>query len=241
MGWDHAYARPLEEGRLVKRYKRFLADIELADGSVLTVHCPNPGSMKSCSSPGSRVRISDSKNPKRKLRHTLEQIQIGRTWVGVNTAVPNPAVAAAIARGAIPGLDGYETIEREVPDGRASRFDLRLLGSGAPCWIEVKNTTLREDGEARFPDAKTERGRKHLGALAELVRDGARAVQVFVVSRGDVRVFRPAWDIDPAYAEALTDAVREGVEAIAIRARYDARGARLTDTLPIDLGAPTTA
>ena len=236
---DYRYPGPLIEGVLVRRYKRFLADVELDDGRVLTVHCANPGSMKSCAEPGRPVRISDSGNPKRKLRHTLEQIRMGRSWVGVNTAVPNPAVASAIARGAIPSLAGYPTLEREVPDGRGSRFDLRLGGDGRrPCWIEVKNTTLREGREAQFPDAQTERGRKHLAALATLAEAGDRAVQLFVVSRADVDTFRPAWSIDPAYGAALTDATRRGVEAIAVRARYTPRGARLDDEVPIRLEAP---
>lgn len=237
---DYRYAEPLAEGVLVRRYKRFLADVELDDGSVLTVHCANPGSMKSCSEPGRRVRISDSGNPKRKLRHTLEQIRMGRTWVGVNTAVPNPAVAAAVERGAIPSLAGYPRLEREVADGNGSRFDLRLSGRDRPCWIEIKNTTLREGAEARFPDAQTERGRKHLAGLAALAAAGDRAVQLYVVSRGDVRTFRPAWDIDPAYGAALGAAVDGGVEVIAVRARYTQRGARLDDELPILFDAPPT-
>ena len=235
---DHVYPVPLVEATLVRRYKRFLTDVELDDGQVQTVHCANPGSMKTCSEPGSRVRISDSRNPKRKLSHTLEQVRMGRTWVGVNTAVPNPAVAAAIGRDGIAALMGYPTLEREVAYGHGSRFDIRLMGGERPCWIEVKNTTLREGTEARFPDAQTERGRKHLGGLVRLVEAGARAVQLFVVSRGDVRTFRPAWDIDPAYAELLGEVAARGVEVIAVRARYDTRGATLTDLVPVVLDAP---
>ena len=232
---DFRYAGPLLEGTLLKRYKRFLADVDLGDGQVLTVHTPNPGSMKTCSDPGSRVRISDSNNPKRKLRHTLEQIRMGRTWVGVNTGIPNRAVASAIQRGAIEPLTGYAELRSEVQDGHGSRLDLQLVDGDRRCWIEIKNTTLRAGTEAQFPDAVTERGRKHLGALSTLAEAGDRAVQLFVVSRGDVRTFRPAWDIDPAYAEALQEATERGVEIVVVRARYTPRGATITGTLPYAL------
>lgn len=235
MRYDVAYAEPLLEGVLEKRYKRFLADVHLDDGRRMTVHCPNPGSMKSCSTPGSRIRISDSHNPKRKLRHTLEQIRSGRAWVCVNTMLPNPAVHAAVLRGGIGPLDGYDAVRREVGDGAGSRFDLHLTRPGEVCWVEIKNTTLREGREAQFPDAKTERGRKHLGALAARVAAGERAVQLFTISRADVDRFRPAESIDPAYATALRDASAAGVEILALRLRVRPGGIRVGDPIPVDL------
>lgn len=237
MPWDHRYAEPLLEGRLLRRYKRFLADVRLEDGRELTVHCPNPGSMKTCSTPGSAVRISDSKNPKRKLPHTLEQVKSGRAWVCVNTALPNAIVASAVARGAIDALTGYPEQRREVSDGAGSRFDLHLAGAGPPCWVEIKNTTLKEGREARFPDAVTARGTKHLEALMARVRAGERAVQLFTVSRADVSRFRPAWEIDPLYAETLARAADAGVEVFARAVRVRPAGLSLGAALPVALDA----
>ena len=235
MGWDHPYAAPLEEGTLVRRYKRFLADIERADGSVITVHCPNPGSMLGCAEPGLRVRIQDSGNPKRKLRHTWEQVRVGRSWIGVNTMIPNRAAAAALEQRAIGPLDDHIAVRREVDDGAGSRLDLLLEGGPRPCWVEIKNTTLRVGREGRFPDSVTARGLKHLAALSERVRAGDRAVQLFVVSRGDVQAFRPAWEIDPAYAAGLQEAHGAGVEVLAVRARIGLRGVSLGPVLPVEL------
>jgi sugar fermentation stimulation protein A len=235
VGWDHAYARPLEEAILVRRYKRFLADVQRADGRVLTVHCPNPGSMLGCAEEGLPVRIQDSGNPKRKLRFTWEQVRVGRAWVGVNTMIPNRAVAAALAQRSLGSLAGHDTVQREVEDGGGSRIDLRLEGAGRPCWVEIKNTTLRVGREGRFPDSVTKRGLKHLGALTELVRKGDRAVQLFVVSRGDVQAFRPAYEIDPEYAAGLAAAHAAGVEVMAVRAKIGLRGVSLGSLLPVEL------
>lgn len=238
MTLDHRYPEPLMEGVLLRRYKRFLADVRLADGRVLTVHCPNPGSMKTCSTPGSAVRVSDSHNPKRKLPHTLEQIKSGRAWVLVNTMLPNTLTASAIQRGAVASLAGYPTLRREVSDGDRSRFDVHLSGAGKVCWVEVKNTTLKEGREARFPDAVTARGTKHLEALSRLVERGDRAVQVFTVGRADVDGFRPAWDIDPTYAEALSAAVASGVEVLALSVRVRPQGLSVMGVLPVTLAPP---
>lgn len=233
---DYVYPSPLEEGVLVRRYKRFLADVEREGGDVLTVHCANPGSMKNCGGPGSRVRIRDAGNPKRKLSHNLEQIKAGRAWVAINTALPNLVVRAALARGALPGLDGYDQIRPEVSDGHASRLDFLLQGPAGRCWIEVKNTTLVEAGEARFPDAVTTRGLKHLGALKALRAAGDRAIMLYLVSRADARPFRPAWDIDPAYAVALTEAAEAGVEILPVQCRVSPRGLGVGPVLPYHLG-----
>ncbi len=230
--------RPLLRGTLLRRYKRFLADVELADGRELTVHCPNPGAMTSCSEPGRPVLISDSENPKRKLRYTLEMIRMGRIWVGVNTANPNPAVAGWIAAGKIPQLAGYAELRREVPYGEArrSRIDLLLRDPARPdCYVEIKNSTYRSGEHAAFPDAVTERGRKHLHDLAGVVERGERGVIFFFVGRADCHRFRPADEVDPAYGETLRQVVPAGVEALAWRMRFTARRIELSGRLPIDL------
>ena len=233
------FTRELVEGTLLRRYKRFLADVELRDGTRLTVHCPNPGRMTSCGEPGRPVLISDSGNPARKLRYTLEMIRMGRIWVGVNTATPNAAVEAFIAAGKIPELRGYRDLRREVKygvDGR-SRIDLKLSDpSPRPdVYVEVKNTTLRVDSHGAFPDAVTARGRKHLLDLAEVVAGGERGVIFFFVGRADCQRFRPADEVDPEYGQTLRQAVAAGVEPLAYRMRYTRRQVELVDRLPIDL------
>lgn len=231
---------PLLEGVLVRRYKRFLADVRLADGTELTVHCPNSGAMTTCSEPGRPVLVSDSGNPKRKLRHTLEMIRMGRTWVGVNTANPNRAVRRFVEAGRIPELAGYGHVRAEVPYGREgrSRIDLRLdqhHEGRPPCWVEIKNSTWRIGEHAAFPDAVTERGRKHLLELEDRVENGERAVIFFFVGRADCRRMRPADEKDPAYGETLRRVVDAGVEALAYRMRLGRRGVELLDRLPVDL------
>ncbi len=231
------FHKPLLPATLIRRYKRFLADVELADGTRLTVHCPNPGAMTSCSEPGRPVWISDSENPKRKLRYTLEMIRMGRSWVGVNTANPNPAVEGFIRAGKIPELAGYDELRREVNTGD-SRIDLRLrntLATRPDCYVEIKSSSLRVDSHAAFPDAVTVRGRKHLLELETLVSGGLRGVIFFFVSRSDCRRFRPADEIDPAYGETLRQVLASGVEALAYRTRFSTRGIQLMDRLPIDV------
>jgi sugar fermentation stimulation protein A len=232
---DYRYPTPLEPAVLLKRYKRFLADVRHPDGSTRTVHLANPGSMRSCGGPGSAVRIRDSGNPKRKLPYSLEQIRCGRAWVAVNTALPNLVVGAALARGAIPGFDGFPQIRPEVSDGEDSRLDFLLEGPQGRCWIEVKNTTLREAGEAQFPDSVTSRGLKHLHSLTRLRARGDRAVMLYLVSRADVSVFRPAWDIDPAYAAGLCTAHAAGVEIVPVRCTVTPLGLGAGPVLPYHL------
>ncbi len=233
---DWHYPAPLEEAVLLRRYKRFLADVEREDGSVLTVHCANPGSMRSCSEPGSKVRIRDAGNPKRKLSHDLEQIRAGRAWVCVNTAVPNRVVGAALRAGRIRELAGFPAVRAEVADGHGSRFDFLLEDGERRCWVEVKNVTLKRGTEAQFPDAVTARGLKHLDALADLRAQGDRAVMLYLISRADVRSFRPAWDIDPAYAGALGRVVGAGVEVLPLRAIVTPVGVGAGPALPYHLG-----
>ena len=226
------------KGRLVRRYKRFLADIEWPNGEVTTVHCPNPGSMRGTDRPGSWVRCSISDNPTRKLAHTLEMIKVGRIWVGLHAARANGLVARALKAEALPFFKGYENIRAEVRVGAHSRLDFALDQNPRdprPLYVEVKSVTLAEERTARFPDAVTERGRRHLEELMALQASGARAALLFVVQRGDCDRVEPADLIDPEYGAVLRRAAAEGVETRAIRARVDARGLRLEKILPVRL------
>lgn len=226
----------LIKGTLLKRYKRFLADVELPDGSVVTAHTPNSGSMKGCNMPGSPVYLSRSDNPKRKLKYTLEIIDVNGVLVGIHTGHPNKLVEEAIRTGVIKELHGYDTIRREVKYGQNSRIDLLLQGENLPdCYVEVKNVTLAENGVALFPDAVTTRGQKHLNELMEMVQQGFRAAMVFVVQRGDVSAFSPARNIDPEYAKLLKFAKENGVEVLAYLADVGLNEIVLTRPLPVML------
>jgi len=231
---------PLIPATLIKRYKRFLADVELENGEIITVHCPNSGAMTTCAEPGRPVLISDSQNPKRKLRYTFEMIRMGRTWVGVNTMNPNRAVEGFIRAGKIPQLVGYGTLRREVKYGQGGRSRIDLLLTDCPegrpdCYVEIKNSTLRDGRHAAFPDGVTVRGRKHLNDLAGVVQAGGRGVIFFFIGRADCHRFRPADEIDPAYGETLRRVRLEGVEILAWRMRFNPQGVRLVDRLPVDL------
>jgi len=228
---------PVLEGRFLRRYKRFLADVELPDGTSVTAHCPNTGSLKGCLVEGSRAILRDSQDPKRKLRYTLQTLRVGRTWVNVDTSLPNRVIYEAVEAGDIPELEGYDEVQREVPYGESSRIDLLLVRkrSRKQCFVEVKSTTLAEGHTARFPDAVTLRGRKHLGELVGVVAAGHRAVQLFLVSRGDVRRFAPADAIDPAYGAALREAVRAGVEVLAYKAQVRPESIRIQRRLAVEL------
>lgn len=213
------FAAPLVGGRLVKRYKRFLADVVLdGDGSEITAHCANPGSMLGLKEPGSRVWLSLSDNPKRKLKYSLEIVEADGALVGINTSHPNKLVEEAIAAGRIGGLSEYKTLRREVKYGKNSRIDILLEGQqGEKTYVEVKNVHLmREAGLAEFPDSVTARGAKHLVELADMVGEGHAAAMVFLVQRPDCDTLSLAKDIDPAYAKAFTVAQDAGVKAYAI-------------------------
>ena len=222
----------LIRGALMQRYKRFLADVRLATGEVVTAHCTNTGSMLGCKEPGSAVYLSLSPNKGRKLAYTWEMIQVERNWVGINTMHPNRLVAEAIAAGAIPELCGYETIRREVKVSAHSRLDLCLEGSHGCCFVEVKNVTLSFDRAAAFPDAVSERATKHLKELIRLKRKGHRTAVVFVVQRSDCDYFRPADEIDPEYGRWLRKALKAGVEALPYHAEVTPRQIVLTHRLP---------
>jgi sugar fermentation stimulation protein A len=229
--------QPITEGRLIRRYKRFLADVELADGQRITAHCPNTGSLLGCQEPGSRVVLRDSQDQKRKLRYTLQAIQVGRHLVNVDTGLPNAVVAEAVLAGRVSELAGYGEMRREVPYGRGSRIDLLLAGGRrrGRCFVEVKSTTLVRGRTALFPDAVTERGVKHLEELMRVVAAGERAVQFFFVSRAAVARFAPADDIDPAYGRTLRRAAARGVEILAYASRVRPDRLELAGELPIDL------
>ena len=233
--------QPLVEATLVRRYKRFLTDVTLDDGTELTAHCPNTGSLLGCKEPGSRVWLRDTENDKRKYRHSWQAVQVGDTWVNVDTGLPNAEVYAAIVEGRVPKLTGYDSARREVKYGSNSRIDVLLERQGELCYVEVKNTTMAEGDVALFPDAVTERGRKHLGELVAMVEEGHRAVQFFFVSRDDVKTFRPADHIDPAYAEALREAAAAGVEVMAWAAHVAPDSIELAAELEIDLSPAPAA
>lgn len=220
------FPSPLVPGRLIQRYKRFLADVMIAGGVTVTASCPNTGSMLGLTTPGTGVWLSESASPTRKYRHTLEMVEAdlgdGSQLVGINTGRPNALVAEAIDQGAIAELQGYTSLRREVKYGEASRIDLLLSGGtdSRPCYVEVKNVHLmRAAGLAEFPDSKTERGAKHLRELSAMVGEGNRAAMVFLVQRNDAKQFKVASDIDPAYAAAFQTAAAAGVEMLCYRCR----------------------
>jgi len=233
------FPSPLVPATLVRRYKRFLADVVLASGEMITVHCANPGSMIGLDVPGARIWLSKSTNAKRKLAHSWELIEVdlggGIELVGINTGHPNALAGEAIAAGLIPELAGYAAIRREVKYGQNSRVDF-LLESAAqpPCYLEVKNVHLmRQPGLAEFPDAVTRRGAKHLTELSKVAASGGRAVMLFLVQIGSAKRFALARDIDPAYGQAFDAARAAGVEALARRCRLTREGIEVGDGVPI--------
>jgi len=227
---------PLVTGILIQRYKRFLADIRLDSGEYVTAMCPNTGSMKTCKTPGWRVALSPAENPERKTRFTWEMIHNGTCWIGINTHLANGIVAEAVMSGAIPELSGYALLRREVKYGRNSRIDLLLQDGDRQCYVEVKNVTLVEaDGNYQFPDAVTERGRKHLSELVKMVGEGHRAVMVFLIQRSDGHIFTPARHIDPDYAEALIEARQNGVEILPCRAEVSPEKIEIVEQIDFEL------
>jgi sugar fermentation stimulation protein A len=232
---------PLINGRILKRYKRFLADIELPDGQVVTAHCPNTGSMLGCWQPGARVQISHSDNPKRKLAWTLERVDMGQGWIGVHTGRTNPVIEEALRAGRIEPLTGYRRIRREVKyqpsPGDNARFDLYLAEGERPdAWVEVKNVTLWQGGDLCFPDAVTLRGRKHLELLATACGQGYRGVMIYALNRPEGACFKPADEIDPGYGETLRQVVYDaGVEVLALRIAHGGHTMRVEGAVEVVL------
>ncbi len=226
---------PLIEGVLLRRYKRFLADVELPGGRVVTAHSSNTGSMKGCSTPGSRVWLRDSGNPKRKYPLTWEIVEgDDGALVGINTLRANDLVEEAINAGVVAELQGYERIRREVRYGREnSRIDLLLERGDEQAWVEVKSVTLARDGVGLFPDAVTRRGQKHLRELADMAAQGQRAVILYCIQRSDINRFAPADAIDPEYGRLLREVMAAGVEALAYRAEISPRQIRLVEKTPV--------
>ena len=223
-------------GILLKRYKRFMADVKLETGDVVTAHCPNSGSMQACSEPGSPVYLSYHDNPKRKLKYTWELIEMPASLVGVNTQVPNRLVAESIAAGRVEELGGYENISREIRVGSSSRLDILLTGGDKdPCYVEVKNCTLVDEGVACFPDAVTSRGLKHLVEMRRLVSSGNRCVMFYLIQRMDAEVFRPADHIDPEYGRELRRVAGQGVEIVAYDVLIDLKTITLNEKIPCQL------
>ncbi|NNL86204.1 MAG: DNA/RNA nuclease SfsA [Myxococcales bacterium] len=224
-------------GRLLRRYKRFFADVQTDRGDEITVHCPNPGSMRGCLEIGAAVRCTTSDNPRRKLRHTLEMIRLGRVWVGLHTLRANQLAAGVLENAGVAALGGYSDLQREVPVGEGTRLDFRLTGHPREpdAYVEVKSVTMAEGTCARFPDSVTARGRRHAERLEGLARSGLRAAVLFVVQRGDCERVEPADDLDPEYGAALRRAARHGVELYAVRARVGPQRLRVDRELPVCL------
>ena len=228
---------PLQRGTLLRRYKRFLADVLLESGEEVVAHCPNPGSMKTCAEPGWTAWVSPSTNPKRKLKWTLELIESPEDLILVNTARPNAIVEEAIQRGTIPTLDAYSTLRREVRYGTNSRIDILLEKAGQPdCYVEVKNVTmLHDEYTASFPDSVTKRGTKHLEELVSMAQSGHRSVLFFLVSRTNIRRMVPAEQIDPIYAKTLRWASENGLEIMAHCAEISSKGVEVGPSVPVIL------
>lgn len=232
---------PLLRGTLIRRYKRFLADVRLDDGRTVTASCPNTGSMLGLCTPGLAVWLSQSESLTRKYRFTWELVEDdlggGRTLVGINTGHPNKLVAEALAAGGIPALAGYPALRREVRYGQNSRIDLLLeCPTRGICYVEIKNVHLsRRYGLAEFPDSVTARGAKHLVEMSKMVRQGHRAVMVYLIQRSEAKRLALARDIDPAYGAAFDAARAAGVEAIALRCNVG------TDAIMVDRPVPIMA
>ncbi|HSR35539.1 MAG TPA: DNA/RNA nuclease SfsA [Desulfurivibrionaceae bacterium] len=221
-------------GHLVRRYKRFLADVRLADGVTVTVHCPNSGSMQGCVAPESPVRLSQADNPNRKYPFTLEMIAVEGVWVGINTSLTNRLVREGLEEGVITDFVPVAKVHAEVKVSARSRLDFRLdLAGGRLVYLEVKNCTLAEKGVAMFPDAVTARGARHLEELMALAAQGHGAAVLFCVQRADAESFAPAAHIDPHYAMMLAKAARAGVQVAAWQAMVTPEAIAVSRPLPV--------
>lgn len=228
------FENKLIKGKLIKRYKRFLADIELENGDIIIAHCTNSGSMKTCIETGADVFLSPAEKPGRKTKFTWEMIKINNKWVGINTGNPNKIAYNALKNGTIEGLKDYTEVTREVKWGN-SRFDLMASNEHETCFVEVKNVSMKDGKYAKFPDAVTSRGRKHLTTLIEAKQQGIRAVMLYVVQRTDVEKFTIASEIDPEYANTLRKAVENGVEVIVVQTEVLPDSIEIIGQLPFEL------
>ena len=229
------FETPLIPARLLRRYKRFLADCRLEDGTEITAHVANPGSMLGMAEPESKIWLEPNDDPKRKLKYAWRLIEHeSGAYTGVDTGVPNRVLRAALQAGQVAGLEGYDTLRPEVKYGEKSRIDFLLSGDGRrDCYVEVKSVTLsRRPGLAEFPDSVTARGAKHLAELSAMVALGHRAVMLYLVQRTDAEEVTLAGDIDPAYAAAFARAMQSGVEVIALGCRISPEEITLGDPLP---------
>lgn len=230
------FPEPLVRGTLVKRYKRFLADIDLEEGGSITAHCPNSGAMQGLTDEGTPVWVSKSSNPSRKLPYTWQMAEVEGTFVGMNTANPNPLVEAAIRSGVIPEFQGYEHLRREVPYGKNSRIDILLEDpSHALTYIEVKNVHWKRGTKVAFPSSVTTRGAKHMGELSDMVRQGHKAYVVYIVQRNDCDGFELAHDIDPHYGQETLKALESGVRALVYACDVNPNGIKISKRLNFDL------
>jgi sugar fermentation stimulation protein A len=229
------FTTPLIPGTLIRRYKRFLADIRLEDGRELTVHCPNTGRMLRCSEPGSAVALSLSENKKRKYPHTLEMVKDGAHWVGVNTSRTNKIVAEAILQGQVAEFVGVKRLKTEVKISPKTRLDLQLFLKKTTTFVEIKNSSLARDNCAMFPDAVTVRGTRHLHELRRLSLDGVASCIFYLVQRMDANRFRPAVEIDPVYSGALKEAFDAGVMVLVYQAEVSPIGIEVVRSLPFEV------
>lgn len=233
------YPQPLIEGTWLGRRKRFLLDVRLEQtGETVVAHCPNTGSMLGINRPGSRCLLLAVDNPKRKLGYTLEAVRVGRIWVGAHPIRANTVGREAIEAGLVDGVSDITSVRTEVPYGASSRADLLLQARQGPPWhVEIKSASMAEGGVSLFPDAVTERGRKHLDELANVVKDGGRSLMLFVATRDDVTLFRAASSIDPAYARRLREVANEGVVVRAITSRVTRCRMVARCPIPVDVGS----
>lgn len=230
------FQTPLIPGRLILRYKRFLADVELEGGKVVTAHCANPGAMLGLKEPGLRIWLEPNDDPKRKLRYGWRLAELeGGHWAGIDTSVPNKVVGAALRAQQVPELAAYSDVRAEVKYGENSRVDFLLTKDGLPdCYVEVKNVHLRRTGTlAEFPDSVTKRGAKHLADLSRMVEQGHRAVMLYLVQRTDCTALSMAADLDPTYATAFEEARAAGVEMLCHSTKIDLQGVELAQALPV--------
>lgn len=229
------FKEPLVQATLIKRYKRFLVDVKMDNDEIITAHCPNTGTMLSCSTPGSRVCLSRSANPKRKYPHTLEMVKIDSTWIGVNTARTNRLVEEAITNEQIAEFQDVQKVKREIRTSEHTRLDLQVIQANDSTLIEVKNCSLAVDGCAMFPDAVTARGTKHLRELIRLTAKGLRSCIFFLVQRMDADRFSPAAHIDPLYSDTLLQAAEAGVLLLVYQAEVSPEDIKIVGSLPCSL------